>query len=790
MRNFQSIHSSRLIVFLFPVLFVLLFVYVVSFVFESNAAADVETEAAYTAEDLDEFSAADPFVCLIPDDGGILPCHANLIADEIPIQRSAVTSVTNELCTTGEAAGFPCKDVDLLAHLPLSYFNNVRASDIWGWTDPETGAEIVIMTQRDQVAFVDISDPINPEILGFLPKPATANSSAWRDVKTYGNYAYIVGDIAADYGMQIFDLTRLRTVTETTTFEADTRYQGVKSTHNIVINEQTGLAALVGVSLGDERCNGGMHLLDLEADALNPPFVGCVSEDGYVHDAQCVIYHGPDAAYQGQEVCFNFNTTAVTIVDVTDRSAPEQLSRTVYQQSAYTHQGWVTADHRYLLVDDESDETKFDINTTTLIFDISDLNSPSLIDTYTADTAAIDHNQYVQHGYSFQANYRAGLRILDAADVASGVLEEVAYFDIYPADDDAKFNAAWSSYPYFESGVVPLSGVEQGLFLLRPSNLQPYRAEVDASESISVLAGSTITHLVSIKTIGADDTYDVTLESNGLNATINGSAMVQGSANAPSTVELNLPIPPFTDRSYSLTVRFESRQRDGYVVSKTLEIESLLDPFYAADLMPSGDATVGDDLLTHSFEIENHSNLADQYQINVTSDSWDYALSSNVSDLVPVTGKYKFVITGTIEAVGTESNYTVTIQSINEPSLSQTFSSSYLLNVGAIVNFLDSQSGLPGERLTTTLIIENRGEASDRFDVVANGGRWSNTLSAPRTVLLAPGESDEIGVEVVVGEAGANQLEFDIISVRSGQLVAERVFESVTYSSYMPSIFR
>ena len=28
---------------------------------------------------------------------------------------------------------------------------------------------------------------------------------------------------------------------------------------------------------------------------LNPRFAGCFAEDGYTHDAQCVLYNGPDA---------------------------------------------------------------------------------------------------------------------------------------------------------------------------------------------------------------------------------------------------------------------------------------------------------------------------------------------------------------------------------------------------------------------------------------------------------------------------------------------------------------
>ena len=86
----------------------------------------------------------------------------------------------------------------------------------------------------------------------------------------------------------------------------------------------------------------------------------------------------------------------------------------------------------------------------------------------TARSTSIDHNQYVVGDRSYQANYRSGLRIVDVCGPASGDLTETGFFDVYPADDEAEFNGAWSNYPYFRSGLVIVSGIEQGLFVLRP----------------------------------------------------------------------------------------------------------------------------------------------------------------------------------------------------------------------------------------------------------------------------------------------------------------------------------
>jgi choice-of-anchor B domain-containing protein len=200
----------------------------------------------------------------------------------------------------------------------------------------------------------------------------------------------------------------------------------------------------------------------------SPAFAGCFSEDGYTHDTQSVVYSGPDERFTDCEICFSSNEDTLTIVDVTDKAAPTMLSRTPYEGSAYTHQGWLTEDQRHFLLNDELDEQQSGVPTSTYIFDVADLRAPKLIGVYRAAVAAIDHNLYTKGDRVYEANYRSGLRVLDSTRVAEGELEEVAFFDVYPEDDEAEFNGAWSVYPYFESGIVIVSGIEQGLFVLRP----------------------------------------------------------------------------------------------------------------------------------------------------------------------------------------------------------------------------------------------------------------------------------------------------------------------------------
>ena len=86
---------------------------------------------------------------------------------------------------------------------------------------------------------------------------------------------------------------------------------------------------------------------------------------------------------------------------------------------------------------------------------------------FTSDVQATDHNLYVVDGFVFQANYRAGLRVLDMRGVARGSIREVGHYDIYPPGDGTAFSGAWTAYPFHGSDLVTMSGIEQGLFVLQ-----------------------------------------------------------------------------------------------------------------------------------------------------------------------------------------------------------------------------------------------------------------------------------------------------------------------------------
>ena len=366
-------------------------------------------------------------------------------------------------CENGMAGEYPCNGFDLQSFISLEEMDAIRGNDSWGWTDPDNGDEYAIMGVKNGTVFINISDPINPIYLGKLP--THTDNSTWRDIKVYQNYAFIVSE-ANNHGMQVFDLTRLRNISNPPeNFNEDAHYDGFGSSHNIVINEETGYA----YSVGDNTYSGGAHFIDI-SNPLNPIAAGGYSDDGYTHDAQVVIYNGPDTDYTGKEIYIGSNEDEVVIVDVTDKNNPQHISSISYSNFSYTHQGWITEDFKYYILGDESDEINFGFNTKTIVLDLTDLDNPIHSFNYSGPTLATDHNGYVNGDLFYLANNAAGLRVIDISDISNGEMTEIGFFDSHPLNDFAGYEGIWSNYPYFESGNIVISDRE-GFLVVKSSTL-------------------------------------------------------------------------------------------------------------------------------------------------------------------------------------------------------------------------------------------------------------------------------------------------------------------------------
>lgn len=370
-------------------------------------------------------------------------------------------------CVDGFAGPYPCNNIDLMAHVSLEQLGaGTTVADVWGWTDPLTNQEIAIVAGRTGAIFVDVTTPTTPLVLGILPAH-NGVQSLWRDVDTHGNWCF-VGSEAPGHGLQVFDLTRLRDVTDPPeTFTADARFAGFGNSHTIFADKTEPYVYAVGTNIA----SGGLVVVNV-SNPLAPSLAGTFPFEGYIHENTVFDYQGPDIEHLGKRISLNFHINSndrITIVDVTDKTDMELISTTPpYTSPSLCHQGWLTEDHRYLLMNDEGDENSFNYNTRTHIFDVQDLDAPVYVGYFSGPNPSFDHNLYMHEGLCWQANYTSGLHVLDAAEIATGQLELAAWFDTYPANNNKSYNGTWGNYPFFESGHVLVTSISEGLFILRP----------------------------------------------------------------------------------------------------------------------------------------------------------------------------------------------------------------------------------------------------------------------------------------------------------------------------------
>ena len=379
-------------------------------------------------------------------------------------KRNPEPSIPGEIILAGTSGvGSAWDDVGagvvFQAQIPVNVLGGTgNGSDLWHHVS-DSGREYGIVTTRESVAWVEVTTPDEPVVVHVHDRGDT--SSLWGDVKTIGHHAYVDGESG---GTLVFDMSSIDSgVVE---YLGDV---GVGSAHNLVACPEAGILA---------RCGSDFRLYSVADDPAVPIQIGS-RPDRYVHDAVLVIYPetAPDAEHHGHLIGFlndGFNNGGTdTGISVVDFGVPGEidpggtlLSRITWPNAGYSHQSSPNDDFTWLYSNDETSN-----NSTWQCVDISDLDAPVLGETQSNGKSSNNHNCFFRGGRLFAANYKTGLRVLEAD---GNLLEEVASFDTYPESDTAGYQGCWGVDPFLPSGTILLSDMQRGLFVVRleeePSN--------------------------------------------------------------------------------------------------------------------------------------------------------------------------------------------------------------------------------------------------------------------------------------------------------------------------------
>lgn len=331
---------------------------------------------------------------------------------------------------------FDSKNTSLLSQLPY----DVALSDIWGFTSQDDKDYALVATTFN-FSIVDISDASNP-----VEVAATdfGSYSTWRDLKTWGDYAYGVDDTPGE-GLIIMDLSDIDNG-NFSYHEWETGIDiGFSTAHNIFIDEQ-GFAYLLGANIG----NGGALILDLNQNPENPPIVGRY-DDQYIHDA----YVRGDTLWAAQ-----VNRGVLAVIDISDKNNPLELGA-VNTPTNLTHNCWLSNDGKTCFTTDETSGgflTAYDVSDVTDIKELDRIQS-------SPGSRVIPHNTFVVDNFLITSYYADGLTVHDITYPNNMI--EVGFFDSSNSNVGPGFVGAWGVYPFFSDKLL-ISDIENGLFVIGP----------------------------------------------------------------------------------------------------------------------------------------------------------------------------------------------------------------------------------------------------------------------------------------------------------------------------------
>lgn len=313
-------------------------------------------------------------------------------------------------------------------------------SACWGYTAPD-GREYALLGIQGGTSIVDITErPIREVAFVWGPK------SNWREMKTWGTYAYVVTESRdSGNGLQIIDLSNLPN--SATLARTDTSI--FTTAHTVNVFDHYLMAMGTQAQAG---ANGGAIIMDLLPDPLYPRRVGAVTPY-YYHDAFARNDTLLGAAIGGQ---------GCDVYDISDKTNPRKITTISYPYSG-THNAELTQDGRYVLTTDEVNFTP----KTLKIWDISDPEEVTKVADFTPSPRDVIHNVHVRGRYAIVAWYTAGVRIIDLIDPRHP--REVGYYDTFEGDGGG-YLGCWEAYGFYPSGKVIAFDRNSGLYVLRFNN--------------------------------------------------------------------------------------------------------------------------------------------------------------------------------------------------------------------------------------------------------------------------------------------------------------------------------
>jgi choice-of-anchor B domain-containing protein len=405
------------------------------------------------------------------------------------------------LTALAAAAGSPAAaqlSHDVIVHAVLD--DHAAYNDVWGYVAPN-GGEYALLGTYGGTAVVNVSTPWAPYETGYVPGPG----STWRDIKTYRHWAYVTNESSG--GLEIIDLADPESPVDLP------NYTGFSTAHNLYVDTTTARCYIAGSDLAA----GGVRILSL-ADPAAPVEIGSW-EDVYFHDVTV-----QDDVLYGSAI---YDAT-LRVLNAASPGALAPIATIGGYPQAFTHAAWPTADGTHVMTTDEVSGAACRMwNLATLM----------QTDLYLPSPGTIPHNVVIDGDLAFISHYTLGVRVVDVSDPAA--MQEVAWHDTWPTDDNGSTNGCWGVFPLFASrpGLFVASDRATGLYVLEYKGpLGVLAGSVTETGTGTPIAGAQVKLLESGILSVADSAGAFVLQDAAGAVTLEAAAFGYAAAQAPATI--------------------------------------------------------------------------------------------------------------------------------------------------------------------------------------------------------------------------------------------------------------
>jgi len=330
---------------------------------------------------------------------------------------------------------------------------SIRYNGCFGWENPSDGRRYALVGSSRSTHVIEVTDPNQP-VFRWEINGARINC-IWREIKTFGNYAYIVSDDGYPNRFQIADLSYLPDSVHLV-MNSDSIFA---RTHTIFIDGNKLYCASVH-SAGENGSYSSMNVYSLQ-NPEKPLLLRRLDQDypaiSQVHDMW--VRHDTifaSSAYQG---------LSILTFDTVQNKFNLVSTLTVYDYAGYNHSSTWSKDGKTLVMMDEVPNSL-----PAKVVNVSDITQPFVTAYFNSSDSATPHNPYFigDSKICVGSHYEDGTQIFDVSDETNPV--RLGYFDTHwqttPATNTGDYRGNWGSYVDFGGGLVLSADMQNGLFIL------------------------------------------------------------------------------------------------------------------------------------------------------------------------------------------------------------------------------------------------------------------------------------------------------------------------------------